>query len=538
MTALVAQMNALSLVCRTEGGIEGALGHADLAPFAAAVIELWYANRAWEVVLDEGQQRWMRLWKSTKGSRFNGSGRGRGKSLFELAILDEGARHWATSKGRWCGLTGETAQGIISQAYDDYFVTCPKELKPQWAGPDLTYPCNGSLIYVIGTDAKSFRRARGQHRISVDVRDEYGFYQRPLEVDAALDAGVSIPGPSGEPGRVYYGTTPADSPAHESNAIAEAHKARGAYDHETLYDNPRADPEATIRGIMEKSGLTREEVLESTEFRREYKGERVVEEKRAAAPRWSKKKGDNPERHALVVDLETPEHVDFYVALDPGKTLDPHAALIAWWSFELQLLYFGWELEKPSAQTTTAEVAQHLKDLEAVAFGANSWNGTLLGAKWYQEAFREIPEYMQRKLIEQAPRQPYLRVGDPADLNMLKDLSVLHGIALLPARHHDKHLAVDNFNDMIGRGQVKVHPRCERLITQLGSTIWNKQRTEWERTPRDHGDLIDDAVDISRSLNKHRDPRPKHIDWAEAEKRRVMGLDKPKEWKFPVKGRR
>ena len=243
-------MQQLVLACRAEGGIEGVLA-TPLAPIAAAVAELWHLNRAWEVLLDEGrpgitktggQRAWMQRWLDSEGSWFNSSGRQRGKSLFWLAVLDHGAREWPGSKGRWCGLTGETAHGIVSQAYDDWFVTCPTSLKPQWTTGDLLYP-NGSVLFVIGTDAKSFRRARGQGRISIDVRDEYGFYQRPREVDEALDAGLTVPGPSGKPGRVGYSTTPSESPAHESNHVAEAHLARDAYEHETIYDNPRADPE-------------------------------------------------------------------------------------------------------------------------------------------------------------------------------------------------------------------------------------------------------------------------------------------------------
>ena len=544
ISPLSSRIDALVLACRAEGSIEAVLA-TEHAATATAVIELWHRNLAWEVLLDEGrpgitatggQVAWMRRWLESEGSVFNGSGRQRGKSLFHLAAGDWVLREWPTSKGRWCGLTAETATGIVAQAYDDYFVTCPTELKPKWEAGDLVYP-NGSVFYVVGTDAKSFRRARGFGRIAVDVRDEYCFYQRPLEVDAALDAGLTVPGPSGKPGRILYSSSPSETPAHESNIVAEAHFARGAYEHETLYDNPRADPEAIIRGLMEKTGSTRQEVLDSTAFQREYLGERVVEETRAAVPRWAKKRGLDRTKHALVLELQRPEHVDYYVSLDPGKTLDPHAALIAWWSFELQHLHFEYELEMPSARNTAREVLIALKELERLAFGANSWNGTLLGAEWYAKAFKEMPEYLQRAVSKEAPRQPYLRVGDGEDATMLKDLAVA-GYAMIPTQKHDKHLAVDNFNDMVGRGQVSVHPRCERLRAQLGSTIWNEARTEWERTAKDHGDLLDDAVYISRSLNKGRDPRPHHIDFAERHKRKVMGLDKATTWNFPKLGRR
>ncbi len=521
MTPLSSRIDALILACRAEGSIEAVLS-TELAAEATAVIELWHRNCAWEVLLDEGrpgvtttggQVGWMRRWLASEGSRFNGSGRQRGKSLFHLAVADYVIRQWPGSKARWCGLTAETAHGIVAQAHADYFVTCPAALKPKWLGGDLLYP-TGESIFVVGTDAESFRRARGMGRISVDVRDEYGFYQRPLETDDALDAGLTVPGPSGLPGRILYSTTPSDSPAHESNAVAEAHFAAGKYEHETLYDNPRADPEAIIRGIMEKRGLTREEVLASTAFRREYMGERVVEETRAAVPRWSKLRGSEPTRHTLVEVIERPEHVDYYVSLDPGKNLDPHAALVAWFDYATQLLYFEFELEMPSALNTTREVGQALKALETQAFGATGWNGTLLGAKYWKELYKQVPEYLQASLSDSAPRQPFLRVGDGEDLTMLKDLQSEHGISMFPTPKHDKHLAVDNFNDRVGRGLVKAHPRCVRLITQLGSTIWNEKRTEWVRTGKDHGDLIDDAVYIDRNVARGRDPRPKHVDSA------------------------
>lgn len=531
VTALLSErLSALTLACRAEGGIEPVMRSRSLGAVALALVELWHRNSAWQVLLDEGrpgvtktggQVAWMRRWMSHWDSVFNGSGRQRGKSHFHLACVDWTLREWPGSTGRWCGLTKETAKGIVSQAHADYFITCPRDLRPEWVGDQLIYP-NGDFIFVGGTDAMSFRVLRGMARIAIDVRDEYGFYQRPLEIDDALDAGLLVPGPSGRPGRRLYSTTPSDSPGHESNAVAEAHLANGRYEHETLYDNPRADPEAVIRDLMKKRNQTREEVLESTSFRREYLGERVVEERRAAVPRWAKKQGPVKTKHELVVELPTPEHVDFYVSLDPGKTNDPHAGLIAWWSFEQQLLYFTHELEMPSAMNTAREVGIELKRLEGDAFGADAWNGTLLGAEEWQQMFRELPEYLRRAVSKDAPRQPYLRVGDPSDETMLKELMNV-GIAMLPSQVHDKHLAVDDFNDMVGLGRVKVHPRCKRLREQLATGIWNEKRTEWERTEKDHCDLLDCAIYINRNVNRHRDCRPKHFDSAQKHILAVQG---------------
>lgn len=516
MTSLLQQRVAqLTAAIRDEGGFERAAARPDVAAIAEAMRELWHLNRAWEAVLDEGrpgitlrggQLGWMRRWLASTGSVFNGSGRQRGKSLWCFAVLDTYCRQWPGARTRWCGLTIDTARAIVGQAMTDYLATCPDALKPVAEGDDWVYP-NGSRIIVMGTDAVTFRRGRGFGRIGVDVRDEYGFYQRPGEVDRALDPGLQVPGPSGKPGRVLYATTPSESPAHESNDVAKAHIARGAYEHETYRDNPRVEAADVERSECERSGQTREELLDSTAFRREYLGERVIEETRAAVPRWARMAGPDATSHQLVVALDRPQHFDAYVSLDPGKKTDPHAALLAWFDFARQLLYFEYELELPSVRNTVADIAAALKALEREAWGLDAWDGTLFGAEHWREQHAELPEYLQEAVSAAAPRQPFLRVGDNDDL-VLNTLAAEHGIAIFPTAKDDKHLAVDNFNQLISLGRVKVHPRCKRLIAQLDGTLWNEKRTAWVRTATDHGDLLDCAIYISRNVAWHRDCRP------------------------------
>jgi hypothetical protein len=53
-----------------------------------------------------------------------------------------------------------------------------------------------------------------------------------------------------------------------------------------------------------------------------------------------------------------------------------------------------------------------------------------------------------------------------------------------------------------------VHPRCKRLLAQMSGTLWNKARTEWERTSLDHGEGVDCLVYLGRNVRWHRDCRP------------------------------
>ena len=106
-------------------------------------------------------------------------------------------------------------------------------------------------------------------------------------------------------------------------------------------------------------------------------------------------------------------------------------------------------------------------------------------------------------------------MGDNDPLT-LADLHGQHGLAVLPTRKDDKALAVSDLDEAVRQRRIRVHPRCRRLIEQLASTTWNKGRTEWQRTDKDHGDLLDALVYLHRNVHRHRDPRP------ELEQRRAM----------------
>jgi hypothetical protein len=79
---------------------------------------------------------------------------------------------------------------------------------------------------------------------------------------------------------------------------------------------------------------------------------------------------------------------------------------------------------------------------------------------------------------------------------------------VLPGQKNEKHLAVDDLNNGIRQRRVIIHPRCRRLLEQLRTTLWNQRRSAWERTERDHGDLVDCLVYLWRHVFWHHDPRP------------------------------
>jgi len=146
-----------------------------------------------------------------------------------------------------------------------------------------------------------------------------------------------------------------------------------------------------------------------------------------------------------------------------------------------------------------------MKERERVIYGADRFDGTLMGAKEFVELL-PADVYLRKCVSETAPRQPYLRVGDN-DPQILASL-ISQGVAVMPSAKDDKAVQVDSLNQAIRQRRLIVHPRCVRCREQMATTLWNKARTQWERTDRDHGDAIDALVYLWRNVRWHRDCRP------------------------------
>jgi len=487
----------------------------------AAEAELWRRGEAWRVLLDTGRQGshgatrggqrgWMERWLSHDEDAINGSGRQRGKSFGAYALLDMVPRQWPGAKVRYCALTIDTAQAILQSAMGNeasdfaggYLASCPRNLRPYRDGYDWVFPGGGRLI-VMGTDAQTFRRGRGFAQIAIDVRDEFCFYQNLDAVEAALNPGLMIPGVTGHPGRCLRISTPAESPGHPGKLLVDAAKAAGHFELETLYDNPRVDPEAIIRKECARLGYTREQLLASTYWRREYLGLWVTEESRAAVPAWTDEVAAECTR-----EHPRPAHFDGYTGHDwGGYTGDPHAALFGFVDHAAGLLVIEDEYERRGGDAK--QLCEDWKAIETRLWGERAWDGTLFGAGFFEQTTGWMPDYLRRSVAEDGPRQPFLRLGDN-DSNLQGEL-MGHGYAVLSADKHEKHLWVDAFNVLVRQKRVIVNPRCRRFLEQLRTTLWTKNRSEWERTDKDHGDLIDCAVYISRHVAWHRDPSPPRL---------------------------
>lgn len=461
--------------------------------------ELWRRGRAAEYLLDTagptgGQQAWCRMldaippgsWAALEVSRQ------RGKTFTILA--------WAFQRLGLSSLsavflaqTGANAEAIVRQ----YLKDVGDELPPEW---DVRFVdgvvrfANGSELAVFGTDNQQYRRSRGR-KAHLVLLSEAAFYPDLADVEQVYQPQLQTTGGVG-----VYESSPALNPGHDFSRRCDAAAAVGRYVRDTFWSNPRIDHEAVIRGEMERLGLTREQLLQSTAFRREYLAERVTEETRAALPAWT-----DEAAAVLVADWVRPAHFDAYTSADPGKTGDPHATLFGFHDFATNTVTIEDELELRSATTHVGAWATELQSKESTLWGVNRWEGTLSGVGL--EQLKDLDEKFHRVYSANAPRQPFLRVSDN-DSKCTVDMALQHGVAFLPSDRHDKWQWVDTVNQLIRERRLRIHPRCVRLLEQMRSTLWNRTRSEWERTDRDHGDLVDCLVYLCRNVRWHRDCRP------------------------------
>lgn len=461
---------------------------------AALASVVWRAGRVSEWLLDPGQLAW---WDADVWM----VGRQRGKSFgFFTRGLDAMVRE--PSIVRYAALTGKSAAAIAVPTLKQLLADCPFPYDLREDRGTLSI-CGSTLTWA-GTDNEQFDRLRGPRAHLIGL-DECAFYSDLERVEQALLPQLTTTG-----GRCVYLSTPPESPAHPFVQRWHAALAAGRAAHDTVHSNPRLGAEG-VRKLMEREatrlGLTLEELQASTYWRREYLAEIVTEETRAAVPAWTKAAAD-----VCVREVPRPEHFDGYVSIDLGFQPDPHFALFAWLDFPSATLVVEDELELRGATIST--LADAVKAREMALWGVNRWDGTVRGL---QEVVG-LPDWLVAQAHAQAPKQPLLRVGDDDKL-VLAELASAHGLGVMPTRKDDKHLAVDALNQFVAARRIAVHPRCRRLIEQLYSTVWNKARTEWERTARDHGDGIDALVYLTRNVAWQKDPRPPKTDvWLQPQK--------------------
>ncbi|MDX2015572.1 MAG: terminase family protein [Myxococcaceae bacterium] len=464
----------------------------------ALVAEAWASGEASMAQLDEGQAEWcagLRRAPPQSASVWN-IGRRRGKTFAALAHACWLASQQPGRRLLYAAKTGKSARAIVEPTMAALYAGAPPGLAPElhrdsgsWLWP------NGSRLVWAGVDNDQFDRLRGPGAHLL-LLDEAAFYPDLPGVESALLPQLMTTG-----GVLLYLSSPPLSPDHPYAGRLRAARAVGLYRHDTVHGNPRLTDVDILRlqqSEADRLGLTVEQLVASTYWRREYLAELVAEQSTAAVPSWTQEAAAE-----LVGDWQRPEYFDAYVAADWGYSPDP--SLLLWGFVEHGTGILTVEHELVLRRATISQLAAAAKSAEDTLYGPRRWDGTVAGNA--TRRLEELPDWLRYLAHEKAPRQPWLRVGDN-DPQLLAELAT-HGYGMLPSDKHHKAIAVDAVVQAVAQRRIRIHTRCIETQRQLMSTQWNSAHNDWVRTDSHHGEAVDALVYMWRSVDFSRDLRPK-----------------------------
>jgi len=381
--------------------------------------------------------------------------------------------------------TQKDAEGIIAPHMEDVLRDCPAKYKPRFNAQKLrwTWP-HGSVVQLAGTDGKNRDRLRGRgaRRVRVDeagFHDDFEYLIRSVLLPQALRVrsrwmqhGYEHPSLArfGPPGKVTMLSTPSRSPEHPfmSKYVLEA-EARGELRTKTIYDAPHITREAADLFIAESGGA------ESTDVRREYFCERVVDESRAIVPEFTRHRAD------LICDRPKPRYHRCYTIADFGFS---DMTVVGFWEhhFDDDLLYQRDELVFRNASTAT--IAPAIAEREVELWGRAS------DERWGDP----------NSTASTAVRESEITINDFVEY---------HGQRWSACRRDRLHPAVNALRVSVGRGGMAWHPRCTTTIAHLGGGIWNASRSSFERSgEHGHFDGVAMAMYAERHIDRSRNPYP------------------------------
>lgn len=377
---------------------------------------------------------------------------------------------------------------MAEQILDD----CPADVRPVWIKHDGAFRFwNGSRIIVRGTDAKGFRKLRGQ-AADLTIIDECGFMS---DFNTTV---VSVLKPQSltTGGKWIMASTAPDTPGHDF--VGEVTRAReeGSCVERTIYQrlangSPHQTPEQeaaenaarTAKAIKDCHGA------DTPAFKREYLNDLgSLDSTRAAVPVFTtaRIKG-TPERPGIVRIVQKPKHCHKYSSADLGF-IDQSAAV------------FGWLAPgNPRADEPT----EFLQDVAPP--GALVIEDELVAMKSISEDF--APLILDKEKLHWGGEPPQYRIvdGTPEQIERIQRA----GISVFKTRTDKPDAGIDELQTLMVKGLLVIHPRCTRLIACIQAATWKKDGTRLERhAEHGHFDLLMALVYMVRNLRRYADPYP------------------------------
>lgn len=328
-----------------------------------------------------------------------------------------------------------------------------------------------------GVDMLAGARLRGQ-TVTEWFQDEAGFID---DLDALIEE-VIRPTFVTTGGRLWLLSTPPRIPDHPFRDYVEEASLKGAYFHQTYRDNPRTDP-GELKRLMEKEGIQGED---DVRFRREFLADlnafetdhRVIKSFRPA---------EHDEWFATWVPPRIMRH---YVCIDPGSK-DATGIIFASYDWRSGVMVIEDELVLTNPDTKT--IADAITAKEKALWG------------------------------ELEATHPDTRRYSDHELLFINDLRRVYGLKCNKAIKRGTNIGMVNVLDgHLGKGEIRVHPRCVNLRLQLTNGMWRETRGEhrdYERTRRlSHLDALDAAKYLAMAMTlpgvtRENHPHPDDPPW-------------------------
>lgn len=417
------------------------------------IYELWRRGRLEFLLRDYQKDMRDAARKSVNRKYFSLCSRRIGKSTTGLIDSLEEAK--SGKDIRYCFPTLHQAESVIVPMMEEVLATCPPEFRPAFSAKSLSWEYPEGVIRLGGADSRrSANRLRGTG-CNKFVMDEACFFE---EYDYVLKD-IALPQVFTSNGKVWFLSTPPESPAHSSVKTINECRVMGDYSHHTIWvTEPYYGKERIEQFIIEAGGE------ESTTARREYYAEIVTDSSKAVVPEFQQN------FQYVVGELPIPTHSKKIVAADFGFR-DLTAVVFGYYDFERSKIVICDEV-----------VAEAQSALEV---------GKRIRAKQAELG------WMDTYMVADAPPQ------------LLADIFEACGIVFGPAKKDDNEAAINYLRRCCTEHRIMVHPKCKHTIAHLQNAVWNNSRTSFERSGEfGHFDFVDAVKYLCRHVNQFENPFP------------------------------
>lgn len=350
---------------------------------------------------------------------------------------------------------------FVRPAFELILQDIPADMRPIWMQRTYQYifphPIN-STVGLVGLDRKP-NGLRG-NRLDMVILDEcrdianLGYIYRSVLIPATTHV---------DDAKIIMLSTQPDSPDHEFVSFCDLAALREAYVKLDVFKNPMLLQEQIEELAGECGGY------DSTEFRREYLCERIVEESRSLVPEF------RVQHH--VMDSPRCDAFKYWIrlcSLDSGVR-DKTAAIFAYYDFARAKLVIEDCFTLQGHEVTTRRIATELTERE------------------------QCLEYFDK------PR----RVADNDNLILLQDLGSEYGFHFTATGKDELPAMVNQMRLWFAQNRIEINPRCTELISCLQAGIWNKMRRDFDRSKvHGHYDLIASLMYLIRNVPEFENPLP------------------------------